>query len=107
MKDKRKAILLSALVLPGLGQITLKRYKLGMAILVLVTWSIYRLMEIVTQQANAMVNKMMTQGGTLDLQAMTANAGGSSYDFYVWIIISCWVISLVDISLLKNTGAPK
>lgn len=104
MNIQKKALLLSALVLPGLGQITLKRYKVGIAILVITTFSIYRVMSLAMEQANAVVNKMMTQDGVLDLQSLTDASGQSvsantSYDLYVWIIIACWVISIVDIWL--------
>lgn len=103
MKNTRKAILLSALVLPGLGQITLKRYKMGIAIMVITAISAYRMLSIAMGQANAIVNKMLTQGGVLDLTSIanataqaTGSSGNPSYQLYLWVIIACWVISIVD-----------
>lgn len=103
MKTQKKAVLLSALVLPGLGQITLKRYKIGIAIIVTTIISIYRMMSIAMEQANVIVNKLMAQGGVLDMQAIVNASGQSvgavgnaSYNLYVWIIIICWLISIAD-----------
>ena len=105
MKTNRKAILLSALVLPGLGQITLKRYKRGISIVLIVIFSFYKVMSIATERANEIVNKMMSQGGVVDLQSISNAATSSdsaSYNYYVWIIIACWIVSLVDIALVRN-----
>jgi len=106
MQAKKMAILLSALVLPGLGQISLKSYKRGIAILVLVLFSVYKVMSIAMDNANAIVNKMMSQGGVLDMQAISnaaaRSADTSSYDQYVWILIACWVISLLDIMFVAR-----
>ena len=106
MQAKKKAILLSALVLPGLGQISLKSYKRGIAILVVVLYSFYKVMSIAVDNANAIVDKMMSQGGVLDLQAINNAAAQSadtaSYDHYVWIIIFCWLISLLDIMFVAR-----
>lgn len=107
MRAKNKAILLSALVLPGLGQLTLKRYKLGAIILVTVVISFYKVITIATQRANEIVNDMLSQSGALDMQAIShaaQSAGNSSYDFYVWLMIACWIISIVDILFAKKTG---
>ena len=94
-------MLLSALVLPGLGQLTLKRYKTGIALICAVAISFYRMMSIAMQQANAIVDQLMSQGGGMDIQAIASQsasaAGDASYNYYLWIIIACWVISLVDI----------
>lgn len=105
METQKKAVLLSALVLPGLGQITLKRYKVGITVIISVVISLYLMMSIVMQQANAIVNQLISQGGVLDVQSI-ANAAGQSagsdnatYNLYLWIIIACWVISLADIWL--------
>ena len=101
MKNKRKAILLSALVLPGLGQVILKRYKRGIAIIIVTGFSLYRLLDIVMQQANDAVNNLLAQGGRVDMQvihqAASQSAGGSDYSIYLNIIILCWFISLLDI----------
>lgn len=106
MKTENKALLLSALVLPGLGQIALRRYKTGIAIIILVVISLYRMMSIAMQQANAMVNQLMAQGQTLDMQAIADAAGqsaasgaNSAYNFYMWTIIICWIVSIVDVWL--------
>ncbi len=110
MKTTRKAMLLSALVLPGLGQLTLKRYKTGIALICAVVISFYRMMSIAMQQANVIVDQLMSQGGALDVQAIASQASGvpgnASYDYYGWIIIACWVISLLDIWRVGSIKKP-
>jgi len=95
-------MLLSALILPGLGQISLKRYKAGVAIITLSVFSVYQLMSIAVQQANIAVNTIMAQGGAMDITSIShaANQAASNntlYDFYFWLIAACWLFSLIDI----------
>lgn len=109
MKTWKKAILLSALVLPGLGQITLKRYKTGIAIILVVVVSFYRMMSVALEQANAIVNKAIEQGGGLDIMAISnaaSSSDNSTYNLYLWIIIACWVIGIVD-AWLAGTKSPE
>lgn len=103
METQKKAVLLSALVFPGLGQITLKRYKIAVVIMLAVGISFYKMVSIALEQANAIVNKISMQGGVLDMQAIanataqaTSSTGNSTFNFYLWTIIACWLISLVD-----------
>ena len=109
MKLNKKAILLSALVLPGLGQVSLKRYKRGMAIIFVSVFCLYNVMRIATEKANAIVNDILTQGGVMDMQAISQAADSSAYSQYVWIIAACWLLSLVDLVLfdVKTQGASK
>lgn len=112
MKKTHKAILLSALVFPGLGQIILKHYKTAALIMLAVAISFYRILSIALEQANAIVNKVMVQGGVLDMQAIanattqaTSSTDNATFKLYLWIIIACWLISIVDawISGKKST----
>lgn len=101
MKISGKALFLSALVLPGLGQITLKRYKIGIVILVTVVISISRMMSAAMNQANAIVNNLVMQGGALDIStianASTQATGNTTTNLYLWIIIACWLFSIIDV----------
>ena len=103
MKQTHKAILLSALVCPGLGQIILKRYKTAVLIMLAVAISFYNMLSIALEQANAIVNKVIAQGGTLDMQAITdaatqatSSTDNTTFNLYLWIIIACWLISIID-----------
>ena len=103
MKKSSKALVLSGLVFPGLGQIILKRYKAAAVIMLAVAISFYKMLSIALEQANAIVNKVITQGGVLDMQAITDAAtqatistDNSTFKLYLWVIIVCWLISIVD-----------
>ena len=103
MKKSSKALVLSGLVFPGLGQIILKRYKTAALIMAVVAISFYNMLSIAMEQANAIVNKVLAQGGVLDMQAITdaasqatSSADNSTFNLYLWIIIACWLISIVD-----------
>ena len=102
MQNTRKALLLSALVLPGLGQIVIKRYKTGLTIIAATLFSLYRFMRIVFDEANAVVNQMMLQGGAVDISRINdsvsqAAAAHSDYNLYLWLIFLCWMYSLLDV----------
>jgi len=106
MKDKRKAIFLSALVLPGLGQLALKRYKSGAVILVSVVYTMSQYMNLAMQQANQVVSRMMQQGGALDMQSLSnaasQSAGANASDVFFWLIVICWLVSVLDIMFVKH-----
>lgn len=108
MKKTRKAFLLSAFVLPGLGQLTLKRYKTGIVLVLVVTISFFQLLAIAVHQANAIVDGLLSQGGTADIMTITdaaqRAADNSAYQMYVWLIIACWLLSLVDVWLAGRRG---
>ena len=109
MKNKRKALLLSALILPGMGQFFLRRYKSAVTLTLIVAVSLYRFASIVMQHADAAVSRLMQQGGALDMQAIhqaasqSASADGA-YGIYLWIIFICWLISLLDIVFVKHNA---
>lgn len=114
MKTSSKAIFLSALVLPGLGQITLKRYKTGIAIMFAVVISVYKIISIATEKANAILNDIMVQGGVLDIATImnattqaTDSTGNATYSFYLWIIIACWLLSIFDAWFTGKKAARK
>ena len=103
MKESSKALVLSSLVFPGLGQVILKRYKTAAVIMLAVAISFYRILSIALEQANAIVNKVIVQGGVLDMQAIanattqaTSSTDNATFNLYLWIIIACWLISIVD-----------
>ena len=104
MKKSSKALVLSGLVFPGLGQIILKRYKTAALIMIAVAISFYNMLSIALEQANAIVNKVIVQGGVLDMQAITdaanqatGSADNATFNVYLWIIIACWLIGIVDV----------
>jgi len=103
MRKSTKAVLLSALVLPGLGQISLKRYKLAAVLIIGSAVMLFKMISIATQQAFNVVNNMTAQGlapGLGDISTATAQATAlaeqSGYSFYFWVLVLCWVVGIVD-----------
>ncbi len=104
MKASIKAALLSALVFPGSGQMYLKRYVRGLIPMVLVLAGLGVLIVQATVGALQVLDKMQIQlqGGTVDMNAVSNLAAGSSthgdpYSSLISIGIAvCWIFSVID-----------
>ena len=103
MSNAVKAVLLSGLVFPGLGQLVLKYYKRGIALTLATFICFYVLIENAMQQAFAIVGKMDLSSGMVDEKAITAavsEAGRASdtvaIKLAVWVLLILWVIGIVD-----------
>ena len=107
MTDKNKvaykAVLLSALVFPGLGQLVMKRYKTGIAIIAIVTVCLLAIISIALERAKTILEQLQIQGMAVDLNAVTqaahqatATADNSGFTLSLWFIIVSWVYSVVD-----------
>ena len=106
MKASSKAALLSALVFPGLGQMYLKRYVRGLIPMVLILIGLGVLIVQATVGALQVLDKIQLQGGTVDMNAVSNLAAGSSthgdpYSSLISLgIAGCWVFSVIDAYLL-------
>ena len=108
MKASSKAALLSALVFPGLGQMYLKRYIRGLIPMVLVLTGLVVLIVQATVSALQVLDKIQIQlqGGTVDMNAVSNLAAGSSthggpYSSLISLgIAGCWIFSVIDAYLL-------
>ena len=106
MKASIKASLLSALGFPGLGQMSLKRYVRGLIPMVLVLTGLGVLIAQATAGALQVLDKIQLQGGTVDMNAVSNLAAGSSthgdpYSSLISLGIAvCWVLSVIDAYLL-------
>ncbi|MCX5837699.1 MAG: hypothetical protein NTW71_04165 [Deltaproteobacteria bacterium] len=102
MKTSIKAALLSALVFPGLGQMYLKRYLRGLIPMVLVLTGLGVLIVQATVGALQILDKIQLQGGTVDMNAVSNLAAGSSAhgdpssSFISLGIGVCWVFAVID-----------
>jgi TM2 domain-containing membrane protein YozV len=102
MKASIKASLLSALVFPGVGQMHLKRYIRGMIPMVLVLTGLVVLIVQATAGALQVLEKIQLQGGTVDMNAVSNLAAGSStqgcpYSSLISLGIAvCWIYSVID-----------
>lgn len=103
MKNSTRAALWSALVLPGVGQIVLKRYTRGI-VLLLVTFGMMVWIAVqAVVQASAILGRVQAAGGSISAQTLTAitaqasaAANGLSFNVALYMIIACWIFGIVD-----------
>ena len=102
MKPAIKAALLSGLVLPGLGQIYLKRYLRGIVLMLLVLAGLGFIIVAATISALDNLQKMQSQG-PVDMAAVSklavsspAGASSSCYNVILLLVACCWLFSIID-----------
>lgn len=103
MTNAIKGALLSGLVIPGLGQIVLKRYKRGLAIILVLLSGLTIMVVKAAQLALAIFEKMELESGDLDMQAIANAATQASvtsdnrvFNLCLLLIVVLWVLSVVD-----------
>lgn len=103
MSKALKGVLLSGLILPGLGQIVLKQYMRGVAFIVAVMVGLAVIMLKAAQTAMAIVEKSGPATENLDVnQMMTATnqaiaeAGTLGYNLALALIVLAWLFGAVD-----------
>jgi len=103
MKNSIKGALLSGLVFPGLGQMILRRYGRGISFILIVTCGLAVFFVIALQRAFAIINKLLAEGGMIDINTISkaATQATSSSDnlimtFCLLLILICWIISTFD-----------
>ncbi len=99
MNNSLKGALLSGVVFPGLGQVILKHYKRGIALMLTVLVSLVVIVVRSVQQAFTILEKIASEGGAIDISTIS-NASTSSdsliSNLLLLLIILCWIISVVD-----------
>ena len=103
MKKYLKGALLSGLVFPGVGQIALKQKARGIVLICILLVSFGVIVAKGTQIALAVLQKIETEGGVLDMQTITAVSDRAvrASDNYIMhggilLIILCWVFGIID-----------
>ena len=103
MSNTLKGVLLSGLVMPGLGQLSLKQKKTGVTLILIVLASLAVIIVKALEQAFAILEKIEVEGGVLDMPAITdaasqaaTNSDGTVMSIAFLIIIICWVDGIVD-----------
>ncbi len=113
MKTATKAALLSGLVLPGLGQIYLKRYRRGIVILVLVLLALGVIIGTLTAAALQSLKAIESKGGVTDIETISNQAIIDSAQMGIYLriillfILCCWVYSVVDAYRIGMRGESK
>jgi len=111
MNNAMKGALLSGLVLPGLGQIVLKSYKRGIALMAGVLGAVFVIVAKTVQQALAILEKVTSEGGPVDMESVSnaANQATTATDSLIvnlafGLIVLCWIAGVVD---AYHTGKKK
>jgi len=103
MNHSVKAAFLSGAVFPGLGQVVLKHYVSGIALMLVVSASLVVIVKKALEQALAILEKIQWEGGTIDMTTISNAATQAStssdsrtFNFLLFLIGSCWLIGIVD-----------
>lgn len=98
-----KGAFLSGVVFPGLGQLVLKRYGRGIALMLTTLASLVVLVVIAVQRAFAILEEIASEGGEMDMgtilrAATQASTSSDSVLFTVVLVflILCWIVGVVD-----------
>jgi hypothetical protein len=107
MKKSLKAALLSGLIFPGVGQFWLKHALRGSALVAAVSASLAVIVVKVSQQAFAILEKIESEGGAVDLVAIANAANASSatdgaIKIATLVLVASWVVSMVDAYVLGS-----
>lgn len=103
MSKALKGALWSALVFPGLGQVVLRRYARGLAVMLVFAASVFVLIAREVRVASDVLAEIRAEGGMIDIAAISdaanqASSGAGSLLFsllLVWILV-CWILATVD-----------
>lgn len=103
MNRPTAALLLSALVFPGAGQLYLKRYLRGIILVVLSLTCLWIIADRVLQQASSVLAQLASEGGAVDAGRLTdlvaqtsSGSDGLAVTTATLALAGCWVIGVVD-----------
>ncbi|MHB1091386.1 hypothetical protein [Thiobacillus sp.] len=104
MSRSTTAVLLSALVLPGVGHLYLKHYSRGVALIAISLACLWILIDQALQQTSILLGRLASEGGAVDpgqlgdLVTQPSNGpGGLALTVASLVLVGCWVIGIADI----------
>jgi hypothetical protein len=107
LKRAIKGAILSAMLLPGLGQIALKQYKKGGLIMGAVLATMGVIVMTAVQQALAVITRLESSGDTIDIDAITtaaqqasSGANSSLIKVLLLVVLALWAYSIWDAYML-------
>jgi TM2 domain-containing membrane protein YozV len=112
MKTAIRAALLSGFVFPGLGQIYLKRYKRGLAMMMLVLLALGIIIRTVIVSAMESLKAIESGGGIADMQTISNLAridsahSGINLNLILLFVLCCWLFSVVDAYRIAKRSLP-
>ena len=102
MKKSKKAVLLSAFVLPGLGHVFLKKYVMGVLLIGVALVATYSLIVKTVERSLHIIDNIQSgvQLSADDIASLVSHqsAGQTSQwlDMGPLILLICWLIGIVD-----------
>ena len=103
MNNSQKGAIWSGLVFPGLGQIFLKHYKRGIAILVTVLVGLSVIIVVAIKKAFIILEKIDSEGRAIDMNTVldvvsqaSTNSDSLIFTFSLLLITFCWIFGVVD-----------
>jgi TM2 domain-containing membrane protein YozV len=107
MNRKRTALLLSALVLPGLGQLYLGRKVTGIAIIMLVNLLLLLSLFVLLKGLAPVIAAQAVSGGTSarEVYAALHGAAGPGKALLAGFAL-LWLVSIADLVIARSDGEP-
>ena len=109
MTQSTKAALLSGLVFPGIGHFVLKQYVRGSILMLTALIAMSVVIRIVFQQAQAIVDRVVSGEIALDAAAIStvvAEPSSNSDSFVssvaITVFLACWLIGIIDSYRIGN-----
>ena len=103
MHKSTKAVLLSALVLPGAGHIFLKKYITASILVSISIYGVYRIMSIALSKATEIMYKIQLGEVQPDILSITelvskqsSTINTESVNIATTSILICWIVGIVD-----------
>lgn len=103
MNNSLKGAFFSGLVFPGLGQVILKRYKRGAALILTVSACMLVIIIKAVQQAFAILQMIESAGGSINMSTITDTAAKAStasdsliIKLLLLLILFCWIFGIID-----------
>lgn len=103
MKPSVKAALLSALIFPGVGQISLGHKKRGWLIIGFIAVIFYFIINEIMNLAYTVIEDMQKKGATMDVENISNATSGlvgfsdnMFLNFLLIVLLVTWVLSIFD-----------
>jgi hypothetical protein len=110
MSRSKTAMLLSAFVMPGAGQLYLKHVLRGMVLIVVSLVCLWIIGHSMMQQVSTVLDQLQSGETALDAghiaELVDKTPRSSASSIATWVLIGCWLIGMIDTYWLgKKPGA--
>ncbi|TWX52441.1 hypothetical protein [Colwellia hornerae] len=103
MKTSTKAVLLSALVYPGIGQLVYHAYRRAMLFILIFSVTVYWYLKEVMTQYQPLIDKVKSGEVALNSQALSAEMSKNPIildpvlvNTLTYTLLICWLLAIVD-----------